>query len=373
MNIIQVDPENHSQVKAFIDLPSRIYRGIPQWVPTLVGDDQFRFNAGKFPFYKHSEAGFFMVLRDGMPIGRLAVLNNRRYNEHNHERTAFFYLFECLPDRKAASALFSCATDWAQKRGLNRMIGPRGFTALDGLGLLIKGFELRPALGIPYNPNYYPGLIEANGFRVLNDIVSGSFPANFQFPERIDALSRRIQERRGIHIAKFHTRNELKHGLRYLKELYNGALEGTSGGIPISDDEVETMAKQLLWYADPKLIKIVLKGEKPVGFLLAYPDISTAIQRTKGRLFPLGWMKILVEIWRTDTININGAGMLEEYRGLGGNAILYSEMFKSVTENKRYRHAEVVQIGLENTRMLRELKNFGVDFNKMHRVYQQDL
>jgi len=116
-----------------------------------------------------------------------------------------------------------------------------------------------------------------------------------------------------------------------------------------------------------------MKDNRPVGFLLAYPDISAALQKTKGRLFPFGWLIMLRELRTTDWININGAGMVEEYRGLGGTAILYSEIFKSVTENPRYRHAEVVQIGLENDKMQRELQNFGIDFYKMHRIYQCSL
>jgi hypothetical protein len=115
-----------------------------------------------------------------------------------------------------------------------------------------------------------------------------------------------------------------------------------------------------------------MKGEQPVGFLLAYPDISAALQKTQGRLFPFGWITILRELRTTDWININGAGMIEEYRGSGGTAILYSELFKSVTENPRYRHAEVVQIGMENDKMQREMENFGVDFYKIHRMYQKD-
>jgi hypothetical protein len=129
----------------------------------------------------------------------------------------------------------------------------------------------------------------------------------------------------------------------------------------------------MLWFADPTLIKIVMKDNTPVGFLLAYPDISAAVQKTKGRLFPLGWVTLLRELQTTEWININGAGMLPAYRGLGGTAILYSELFKSVTDRPRFRHAEVVQIGLENERMQRELKNFGIDFYKVHRTYQRNL
>jgi len=380
MNISQVDLANRKQVQAFLSLPFRIYRDIPQWVPPLAMDERARLTPRRYPFYRHSAAAFFLAVERGQAIGRLAVLDNRLYNDYNHEKTAFFYLFECENNLEAARGLFALAFDWARGRGLNKIFGPKGFTALDGLGLLVKGFQHRPAFGLPYNPPYYPELIEAQGFDKANDILSGYMSADIQFPERIHALSARIQERRGLRIARFRTRRELRLMLGHLKALYNGALAGAEGGTPITDEEVRNLADQILWFADPGLIKIVMKVEdpgqgndQPVGFLFAYPDLSAALQKTKGRLFPFGWLTILRELRTTDWININGAGMIEEYRGSGGTAILYSEMFKSVTENPRYHHAEVVQIGMENEKMQRELQNFGIDFYKMHRMYVKEL
>jgi hypothetical protein len=373
MEILQVDPAKRKQVRTFLNLPGRIYRDMPLWVPPLVGDERLRLDTKHYPFYKHSTAAFFLAIREDLPVGRLAVLNNHRHNEFNHTKEAFFYLFECDPDQEAACELFEAAFAWARERGLDRIVGPKGFTALDGQGLLVKGFERRPALGLPYNPPYYVELIEGLGFTKTCEIVSGYLGKNMQFPERIHELAARIRERRGLRIARFRTRRELRGMLGHLKELYNGVLEGTDGGTPISDEEIQSLADQILWFADPGLIKIVMKDEKPVGFLLAYPDISAALQKTHGRLFPFGWITLLRELRRTDWININGAGMIEEYRGLGGAAILYSEMFKSVVETPRYRHAEVVQIGLENANMQRDMENFGVDFYKTHCVYEKSL
>lgn len=371
MKITKIDFANRKEVRDFLGLPPRIYRDIPQWVPPLDGDERARLDPRKYPYYKHSAAAFFLAYEGGIPVGRLAVLDNRLYNEHNHEKTAFFYMFESVQDPEPAHRLFKLGFDWARGRGLNKILGPKGFTALDGLGMLVKGFEKRPAQGLPYNPAYYPGLIEAQGFEKADEIVSGYLGANIQFPERIHELAARIQQRRGLCIARFRTRRELRAALGHLKALYNSSLAGTSGGTPITDEETKSLAEQMLWFADPNLIKIVMKDDKPVGFLLAYPDISAALQKTKGQLFPFGWVTLLRELRTTDWININGAGMIEEYRGLGGTAILYSEMFKSVVENPRYRHAEVVQIGMENDKMQRELENFGVEFNKMHRTYQR--
>lgn len=373
MNIIQLDLNNKRQVDDFVRLPFSIYRHIPQWVPPLQMDERLRLSPRRFPFYKHSQAAFLLAYEGTRPVGRLAVLDNRRYNEFNKTNTAFFYLFECENNMDAATALFKHAFDWAGSRGLKNITGPKGFTPLDGFGLLVKGFEHRPAFGLPYNPAYYVDLIEAQGFIKEAESVSGYLNTQTEFPARIHQLAARIAQRRGLHIARCNTRADLRALVPHLKELYNNSLDGTTGTSPLTDAEVDTMADQLLWLADPKLIKMVMNAERIVGFCLAYPDISAALQKTRGRLFPFGWLTLLLELRRTDWININGAGLLPEYRGSGGTAILYSEMFKSVSENPRYKHAEVVQIGVENENMQREMENFGIDFYKMHRTYCKEL
>jgi len=361
-------------------LPFSIYRDIPQWVPPLQMDERLRLSPKRFPFYQHSQASFFLAYKRSSPvdegtrpIGRLAVLDNRRYNEFNKTKTAFFFLFECENNKEAATALFNAGFDWARSRGLDKVIGPKGFTPLDGFGLLVKGFEHRPAFGLPYNTAYYVDLIEAQGFVKAGESVSGYLSANLQFPPRIHEIADKVAHRRRLHVLRCTTRKDLRALVPYLKELYNNSLVGGEGMAPITEQEVDAMANQLIWLADPKLVKLVMKDDKAVGFLLAYPDISAALQKTRGRLFPFGWLTLLLELRRTDWININGAGLLPEYRGSGSTAILYSEMFKSVSENPRYKNAEVVQIGVENENMQREMENFGVDFYKMHRTYKKDL
>jgi hypothetical protein len=373
MHLLQLDLENKKQVDDFLRLPFSIYRDIPQWVPPLQMDERLRLNLKRFPFYQHSHASFFLAYEKTKPIGRLAILDNRRYNEFNKTKTAFFYLFECKNDLEAATMLFEAGFEWARSRGLTQILGPKGFTPLDGFGLLVKGFEHRPAFGLPYNPAYYVDLVEAQGFAKEGESVSGYLGAGIQFPPRIHELAQRIAQRRGLHIARCTTRADLRALVPHLKELYNNSLGGTEGTVPLTDEEISSMANQLIWLADPKLVKLVMKENQAVGFLLAYPDVSAALQKTRGRLFPFGWLTLLLELRRTDWININGAGLLPEYRGSGGTAILYSEMFKSVSESPCYRHAEVVQIGVENENMQREMENFGIDFYKMHRTYSRNL
>jgi hypothetical protein len=372
--IIEIDTDNSQQVRQFIDLPYRLYKDSPEWVPPLLSDTRRMLDRKRHPFYKHSEAAFFLAVdRAGTPTGRLAVLENRNYNTFNQTLSAFFFLFECEQDSESARELFSNAYNWALARGLDEIIGPKGFSALDGLGLLVEGFEYRPAFGIAYNPPYYSSLLESIGFKSQGDMVSGYLSRqNSIFPEKIHQVADRVKERRGLQVKRLNSRRELRSIVPRLKELYNASVEGTPGNVPLTDEEAQSLASQLIWFADPKLIKIITKDDQPVGFLFAYPDISAALQRTGGRFFPFGWIDMFRELKKTNWVNINGAGIIEKYRGLGGTAILFSEMFRTLKES-RFEHGDIVQIGVDNQRMLLELRDLGINFYKKHRIFRREL
>ncbi len=132
------------------------------------------------------------------------------------------------------------------------------------------------------------------------------------------------------------------------------------------------MAQQILWFADPRLIKLIFKGDELAGFLFAYPDISAAIQRTKGYLWPLGWADLLAELRRTKCLNVNGMGILPRFRGLGATVLLFCELYDSVRAGG-FDYADVVQIGAENVRMLNEIRELEIDFYKTHRIFRREL
>ncbi len=373
MDILQIDTTRKRDVKRFLDFPFHLYQNTPQWVPPFQSDAKRMLDRKKHPFYQHSMAEFFLAVQSNQVVGRLAVLDHQPYNEWNHTQTAFVYLFEVENDREVSRCLFNAACEWARARGLTQVYGPKGFSALDGMGLLVKGFEYRPALGIPYNPAYYAALWEDAGFENAGDVVSGYLGPSFVMPEKVLKVAELVQERRGLHIATYKTRGDLRQLIEPMKNLYNSALSGTTDNFPITDEEVHMMAQQLINFADPRLIKVVMKGEEIVGFLFGYPDPSAAIQRNGGKLLPFGWLDMLVELKRTKWINLNGAGLLEQYRGGGGTALLFVEMYKSVRDNPRYLHADVVQIGAENDKMQREIAGLGINFYKVHRMYRKPI
>ncbi len=369
MQIKQISLSEPADRKRFASLPDRVYKNIPQWVPPLRIETARLLDPQRNESIKTGKSAFFLATDDQQtPVGRLAVHINPRYNQYQQATTAFFTMFECTDDPEIAQGLFTNAQNWAKKQGMTMLIGPKGFSALDGFGMLVKGFEHRPAFGIPYNPNYYPNLLEQAGFVPHGDTVSGYLNGDNRLPAKIHRAAELIQKRRGLRVATFQHRRELKVLVPRLKELYNQAIEGTTETYPLNDAEVQAMADQLLRFADPGLIKVIFKDDDPVGFLMAYPDISAAVQRSKGRLMPFGWLDMLLEMRRTTWVNINGMGIIPEYRGLGGTALLFSEMEKSI-KSRQFKHADLVQIGVENEQMQRELTDFGIDFYKIHRGF----
>ncbi|HIE38631.1 MAG TPA: hypothetical protein EYH30_06895 [Anaerolineales bacterium] len=372
MEIHKVDTSDPRDVERFVQFPFRLYRDCPQWVPPLVSSARKQLDRERHFFYSHSDADFFLALQGGKVVGRIAVLEPRKRNAYRGRRGAFFYLFEAVEDIEVARALFAAAFDWARSRGLGEMSGPEGFAAGDALGALVEGFEHRPAMGVAYNYAYYDGFIRDAGFRKQTDYLSCYLPGDIQLPERFRRIAEKVKERRGFKVLRFRTKDELRAIAPRVIEAYNAAFVENRDFVPITGEDAVKVADRLISLTRPDLVKVVAKGEQIVGFLLGFPDVSAALRRCKGRLYPFGWALLLWEFRRTRWINFNGAGILPQYRGLGANAVLYYEMFKTFKE-RGFLHADLVQINEQNTKMMQELEALGADFYKAHRIYERRL
>ena len=371
LRVIKVDTESRRDVGRFVEYPFTLYCNCAQWVPPFVNDVRLQLNRRKYPYYEHSEADFFLAERDGRIAGRIAALQNHPYNAYRDSHTAFFYLFEADNDPEAAQALFGATEDWARQRGSNKMVGSKGFLQADGLGVLVDGFEHRPAMGIPYNYPYYGELIDGAGYRRQRDFLSAYLPGHTQLPPRLHEIAQKMMVRRGFSIRTFKTKRELRAMIPQIMETYNQAFAENWEFAPITEHEAKVISDRLLEIADPRLIKLVMKGDQIAGFLFGFPNLSDAIVRSRGRLWPFGWFWLLREFKRTRWIDLNGAGILAPYRGLGVNAILYEEMEKTISDGG-FEHADMVQME-EHVLTVNDAQKMGGRIFKTHRIYEKDL
>jgi len=375
LNIEKVDTENKSQVKRFVELPYRLYQDCPQWVPPLYVDAYMYLNRKKHPFHEHSDVEFFIAVRDGRDVGRIAAIENKPFNAYHKTHTADFYFFECENDSEAAAALFHTVFEWAQTRGLNEIIGPKGLGPLDGYGVLVFGHEHRQTMTmLNYNFPYYQQLVEAQGLEKEVDFVSCFLPADkFQVPERVERITQRVMQRGGLEVKKFKNKKELVSWASRIGKAYNNAFVHNWEYYPLTQREIDFVVSNIMTIADHHLIKIITHGEDVVGFLFAFHDVSAALQRAKGRLFPFGLLDILLELKRTNTVSVNGMGILPEFQGHGGNAMLYSEMGHTLLDFKQFAHVEMTQVAETTEQMRADLKNLnGVEY-KNNRVYRKNI
>jgi len=374
VTIERIDTHSKEQVNKFISLPYRLYKNHPQWVPPLYIDARMQLNREKHPYFKHSDADFFIARREDDIVGRVAALENRRYNDYHSTRQAQFYLFDCENDLEIANALFSCVFDWAKSRGLNQVVGPKGFGALDGYGLLIDGYEHRQMMTMMnYNYPYYRQLIEAIGFEKVVDFVSCYLGTDsFRLPERVHRIAERVQERGTLKVIKFEKKNELRQWAEKIGKAYNNSFINNWEYYPLTEEEIAFLLENILAVANPRLIKVITHKNDVVGFLFGFPDLSAALQRAKGKLLPFGIIYLLLEMKRTKWVALNGAGILPEFHGHGGNALLYSEMEKTVHEFQ-FEHADLTQVAETAVQMRHDLENVGGIPYKNHRVYKKDL
>ena len=372
MQIRRIDTTSAHDVRRFIGVPFELYRACPQWVPAFLPDMRLALDRVRHPFYRHSDADFYVAENGNRALGRIAVIDNHNYNAHHGRRDGFFYYFEAVHDAQVARELFDAALEWARGRGLTRLIGPKGLLTGDGLGLLVDGFQHRPALGIPYNHPYYAEMLRASGFEKETDYLSGHLSGTHQLSARFDAIAERVKKQRGLEVRSFTSKRELRRLLPQVTLVYNRAFADNWEFCPVTQAEVDVFADRLEAIADPRLIKLVMKGEQIVGFILAYPDISSAIQRTGGRIWPFGWIAVLREFKRTKVVNLNGVGLIEGFRGVGANTLLYTEVARSIHASG-YEHAEVVQVEEKNSASLRDMAAIGVKWHKRHRIYGRTL
>lgn len=374
ITIEKVETTRKDQVRRFIEIPLRLYKNHPQWVPPLNDDVKLMLDRQKHPYYQHSAADFFIATRDGRDVGRIAALENKHFNEYHQTKQAQFYLFECENDQEAAHALFDEVFKWAKNRGLNRVVGPKGFGPLDGYGLLVQGYEHRQMMTMMnYNYDYYPRLVEALGFEKEVDFVSCYLNSQaFRLPERVHSIAERVQKRGTLAVKRFQNKTELRQWADRIGEAYNKAFVHNWEYYPLTPNEIKFVLDNLMLVADPKLIKIITAGDDVVGFLFGFADVSAALQRARGHLFPFGLFDLLLDMRRTKWIALNGAGILPEFQGRGGNAVLYTEM-EATVRGSRFEHADLTQVAESAVQMRQDLENLGGKAYKNHRVYKRDI
>lgn len=355
----------------FLIFPEALYSNTPHWVCPLRIERRDFFDPKKNPFFSNAEVQLFLAKRDGMVVGRVSAHVYHPHNRTHNEKTGFFGFFECENDYEIAKALWDAARDWLKSRGMERMRGPCNFTTNHEIGFLADGFDRPPVIMMTYTMPYYLEFAARYGMAKAMDVFAYHGYSATGFDPRAERLIDRIKTRanatvRTIDMSRF--AEEVAH----VKRIYNAAWAPNWGFVPMDDDELNHMAKDLRQIIDPRIVLFVEVEGQPVGFSLALPDINQALIRLRGRLFPFGLFKLLwlMKVKRVCTLaRIMVMGVLPEYQKRGVDTIMNFETYKRATE-AGYTEGEMSWVLETNEQMIAVAENLGYTRYKTYRLYE---
>lgn len=373
MDIEIREVKNHKDLKRFIFLPEKIHAHHPNWVPPIYFDEWKYFNQEKNKAFVYCDTILLLAFRGKEAVGRVMGIINPRYNEQRKEKTARFGYLETWEDQEVVHALLSAVEDWARKKGMTRIIGPYGLSDQDPEGFLIEGFEHRATIATYYNFEWMPGAVEKEGYSKDVDYFVYKLDVPEEIPEFYKKIYERAKKRGNFEVFEFRKRKELKPWIRPVLALMNECYTGSNiyGYAPLDEKEMDDLAKRYLPVIDPRFVKVVKKEGEVVAFIVGIPDMTEGIQKARGRLFPLGFLKILRAAKKTKQLDLLLGAIKDKYRGLGLDVLMGVRMITSAQEGG-FKLMDTHHEMETNVRVRAEMERMGGKIYKRFRVYQKN-
>lgn len=366
--------------KPFFEFPWTLYKDDPNWVPTLLSMRRELFDKKKNAAWDYMEGDYFTAWRGDRIVGTIAAFINHRHNQFHEEHIGWFGAFDVYDDQEAATALLNTAAEWVNERGYDAIRGPATFTTHEEVGLLVDGFT-RPVILMPYNPPYYPPLVENAGFGKLMDINSFYLNRDQAIESglfaRLERMTNALMKRSKITVRPADPKN-LRADFAMFKELYNAAWEKNWGFVPMTERELDSTVESLGQFFDPKLAHFAFIDGDPAGFVLPIPDFNQVLQKVYPRPgVPEIWSLVkALYYWKInksiDWVRTPLFGVKEQYRNKGVDAVLLYYGLRAIID-AGYFHSDAGWILEVNEKVIRVLRSMGTEIYKTHRFYQRDL
>ncbi len=360
--------EGKKDIKRFIMLPWKIYKGDKNWVPPLISDVKKLLDRERHPFHKHAEVEYFLAFKDGKIAGRISAFINHRHNEYWNDKVGFFGFFESINDKEVSRALFEKAEEWLREREMESMRGPMNFSTNETCGLLYKGFDSPPVVEMTYNPRYYVNLFEDYGMKIVRFLYSYRLSKDTPIPEKL----KRVAEYRlkKIPVRKANVK-DFRNEIERFKLIYNEAWGKNWGFVPLTNEEIDFIAEELKPILDPHIVFFAEIDGEPAGASLSLPDFNQILKYANGRLFPFGLIKLLLHKKEINMLRTYAMGVREKFRFRGLEALM---IYKTIKEGikRGYLGADMGWILDSNYQMNKILEDLGSEKYKEYAIYEKE-
>ena len=366
----------------FIRVPYHIYEHCPQYVPDLESSICELFDPQKNPAFEFSHIQPFVAYSLGddqsakTPVGRIVGIINRKANERWQTRHVRFALIEFVDDEEVSRALLDAVAQWGRSFGMDAIEGPMGITDFDKEGMLVEDFNLTGTMNTIYNPAYYPRHMEALGFRKAVDWLQVRIQVPQEVPARYARTAQYAREQIGLRVIKLTNSDIMKGGYgKKVFDLLNTAYHSIFGFSELSERQVNDFMDKYLKLIDKKLIPVVVNDqEEIVGVAITMGCLSHAMQKAKGRLWPIGWWHLLKAMkWqREESAEMLLVAVRPDYQGLGVNALFFDDLIP-IYNQYGFRWAETGPQLEDNVRELSQWKPLNPEFVKRRRCFIKEI
>lgn len=355
--------------KEFVELPLRMYKNCPYFVPPLYGDEMKLLKEGGNSDV--AESVFYLARKDGKTVGRIHGIIQKQFNEIHKTAQVRFTRFDSIDDPAVADALFGAVEQWAKKKGMTEICGPLGFNDMDREGMLIEGFQENSTFEEQYNYEYYGKLLEGLGFTKDVDWVEYELKMPKERNEMLSRVAQRTLQMNKLHIAD----NSMSKG-KYIAKYRNGFFDCLDecysklyGTVPITKEAQDLLVSQFMMIVNKKyLVFICDEEERVVAFGLCFPGIGDAVKKSGGRLTPAALLKLLKIVKDPKVIDLALVAVRPEYQKTGVNAVLLDGILNMLSDGKVL--SCETNLNLEtNTAVQAQWKYFDARQHKRRRSY----
>ena len=372
MDVTIKEVRTKSDLKKFVHFPNALYKDNPYYVPQIESMDRDTLTPSKNHAFEVCEGKYWLAFdEENHVVGRVAGIINRRYNEKVKERICRFGWIDFIDNRDVSEALMRVVEMYAQGKGMNIVSGPTGFLEFDAAGILVEGFDQLPTAYGKYNAPYYEKHLLALGYQKEVDFVEYRILVPEVIPDRYARMAKLVSEKYSLHQAPLFKHSDINPYIDGVFQCMNAAYSNLHGFSELTSGQCEDLKKQFLSNVNVDYLSIILDAQNEViGFGVALPSLSKAMQKANGKLFPFGFVHVLKALKQNDTLDLLLIAIDEHYQNKGVNAMIFDKFAQGITKNG-IKYIESTRELEDNTDVQNLWHLFEHTIHKRARVYRK--
>lgn len=374
MKVTIKEVKTQRDLRKFVHFPNALYKDNPYYVPQIESMDRDTLMPSRNHAFEVCEGKYWLALDEKRSVvGRVAGIINHRYNEKVGEKICRFGWIDFIDNHNVSEALMDAVETYAKEKGMEVVSGPTGFLEFDAAGILVEGFDQLPTAYGKYNDPYYENHLLALGYLKDVDFVEYRILVPEVIPDRYERMAKLVSEKYSLRQAPLLKHGDIDSYLDGIFQCMNAAYSNLHGFSELTPGQCKDLKKQFLNNVNVDYLSVILDSDdKVVGFGVAMPSLSMAMQKAKGSLFPFGFIHVLKALKHNDTIDLLLIAIDECYQNKGVNALIFDKFAKSITKNG-IKYIESTRELEDNTEVQNLWRPFDHTIHKRARVYRKNI